>query len=89
MITFDKKTNTIKFPSGAERYAYAGCVSLLDEKYGTVMAGGYDATIWVGEPTDWGEGDDLALKMLTVEDQIELADLMIERWKEYRESLVQ
>lgn len=65
---------SIKLPSGKEIYPYNGVVGLDDNG---VVFGGYDSVIF--DRTYSNAFDDEP--NLSITEQIELAELMIERWK--------
>ena len=79
------------FTTGREVYANIYALSLsLDPRYPGLMHG-YDGDVEGGksEVEDWWEDDykaERVAKMLTPEERAEIADVMIARWQQWRET---
>jgi hypothetical protein len=78
----DDKNNKVVFSNGKEMYAYAGIVSILNNEE---LVYGYDGTFGY-LPGYW---DEEVRDLLTPEECVEIADYMINQWKEFRERYTQ
>jgi hypothetical protein len=76
------KNDEIIFNSGRHEYCFSGIIGLSPDNE---LSYGYDGTF---EGKEAPEDDYRSYEGLSKEEQVEIADFMINRWNEFRKTLV-